>query len=55
MMLVGMTSCEVSRHSDNGRHRGWSHRHDNDEHKRGAVLIINSDDHDRRSDNDHDR
>lgn len=41
LVLVVMTSCEVSRHAENGRHRGWFHRHDNHrrQHK-GAVLII---------------
>lgn len=45
MILCGMTSCEVGRHTDNRRHRGWFHRHDREEHNRGAVLIIDQDNH----------
>jgi len=44
LILGGMTSCEVSRHAENGRHRGWFHR--SDDHRRqhkGAVLIITPD------------
>jgi hypothetical protein len=41
LILVGMTSCEISRHADNGRHRGWFHRHD--DHREGPVLIITPD------------
>lgn len=43
LILCGMASCEVERRSDNGRHKGWFHRSDNNHHKRGAVLIINQD------------
>jgi len=46
MILIGMTSCEVSRHTENGeRHRkGWFHRHDrHDEHHPKAVIIIDND------------
>jgi hypothetical protein len=41
LILGAMTSCEVSRHAENGRHRGWFYRHD--DHRRqhkGAILII---------------
>jgi heme A synthase len=40
LMLGGMTSCEVSRHADNGRHRGWHQRHDRDDHRSGKVIVI---------------
>lgn len=43
LVLCGMTSCEVSRHAENGRHRGWFHRHDDHREKSGAVLIIGQD------------
>lgn len=54
MILGGMTSCEVGRRTDNGRHRGWGQKHDNDEHRRGAVIVIEKDKRDHRSDDDHD-
>lgn len=44
MVLMGMTSCAVRMHEDNGRHRGWFHRNDDRPNKRDAVLIINTDD-----------
>lgn len=50
LILGGMTSCEISRHTDNGNRRGWFHRHDYPRHNRGAVLIINRD-----NQNDRDR
>jgi len=40
LILCGMTSCEVGRHTDNGRHRGWFNKHENNHQKRGNVLII---------------
>lgn len=52
-MLGGMTSCEVGLRTDNGRHRGWNHRHEN----RAKVIVIDKhDNHDRdnRSDDHHD-
>ncbi|MDR3653704.1 MAG: hypothetical protein P4L34_12135 [Paludibacter sp.] len=52
MILVGMTSCEVSRRSDEGRHRGWFHKHDDHRDNKGAVLIIGSGDRDHRDHND---
>ena len=52
LILGGMTSCEVSRHSENGHRRGWSQRHDNDR-RGGAVIVIDKDKRDHRSD-DHD-
>jgi hypothetical protein len=52
LILGGMTSCEISRHSENGHRRGWSQRHDNDDHRKSAVIVIDKD-RDHRSD-DHD-
>jgi hypothetical protein len=43
MILLGMTSCEVGLRIDNGRHRGWFHKNENNHHRRGTVLIINQD------------
>jgi len=40
LILCGMTSCEVGRHTDNGRHRGSFNKHENNHQKRGNVLII---------------
>lgn len=54
MILGGMTSCEVSRHSDEGRHRGWFQKQDNDHHRKGAVLIIKQDSREQRSHDDDD-
>ena len=42
-ILSGMTSCEVTRHTENGEHRGWFHRQNDHRHNRGAVLIITPD------------
>ena len=39
LILGGMTSCETTRYSENGRHRGWFHRHDD----HNAVLIVTPD------------
>lgn len=47
-ILNGMTSCLVTRDSDNGRHSGWFHRHNYHRHNRGAVLIITPDNRDNR-------
>jgi len=52
LMLGGMTSCEISRHSENGHRRGMYQRHDNDR-RGGAVIVIDKDKRDHRSD-DHD-
>jgi hypothetical protein len=49
MTLVGMTSCAVGLRTDNGRHRGWFQNRHHD-----AVIIIDKNDHHRRS-NDNDR
>ena len=49
LIAGGMTSCEVSRQTDNGHHRGWFHRHDEDRHDRGGVIIVEPG----RRDNDH--
>jgi hypothetical protein len=52
LMAVGMTSCEVGRHTDDGRHRGLKHdeeHRDGDHHDRGGVIIVDP----VRRDNDH--
>jgi major membrane immunogen (membrane-anchored lipoprotein) len=36
----GMSSCLVTRHSDNGRHKGWYKNHDNRRHKKVKVYRI---------------
>jgi hypothetical protein len=42
LILGGMTSCEVSRHTENGRHRGWfHHRERHDDHPKGVIIIDN--------------
>ena len=46
MILIGMISCEVSRHTENGEHhrRGMFHRHDrHDEDHPKAVIVIDND------------
>ncbi len=52
LVLIGMTSCEMSRRSESGRHRDRFERHDNDnqrhdDHDNGqrpkAVIIIDKD------------
>ena len=40
LILAGMTSCEVTTHTENVRHRGWFHRRDNDHREKRTVLII---------------
>jgi len=40
LVLIGMVSCEVSRHTENGRHRGWFHKHDDHHDRKDAVIII---------------
>ena len=40
LILVGMTSCEISRHAENRRHRGWFHRQDEHREHKDAILII---------------
>jgi len=42
LILCGMASCEVSRHTE-GHRRGWFHRHDRDEPQRRAVIVIDND------------
>lgn len=42
LILGGMTSCEITRHTEEGRHRSWFHRHDDHRENRGTVLIIRS-------------
>jgi heme A synthase len=44
LLLGGMTSCEVTAHTDNGRHRGWFHKHDNHRHRTNAVIVVGDDD-----------
>jgi hypothetical protein len=46
VILFGMTSCEVGRHTDEGRHR---------RHNRDAVIVIDKDHHsdDHHSDDHH--
>ena len=50
LLLGGMTSCEVTAHTDNGRHRGWFHKHDNHRH-RTNVIVVGGEDRGHRSDN----
>ena len=52
LILCGMTSCEVERHSE-GRHRGWFQKHDDNEHRRGNVIVIEKKNQERHSDDDH--
>jgi hypothetical protein len=40
LILCGMASCEITRHTENGEHRGWFHRHNDNREKRGTVIII---------------
>jgi len=47
LMLGGMTSCEITRHTEEGRHRGLFYRHDDHRDNRGPVLIIRSNNNDR--------
>lgn len=54
LILGGMTSCEITRHTEEGRHRGWFHRHDDDRENRGPVLIIRADNHNNRNHQDDD-
>jgi hypothetical protein len=53
LILGGMTSCEISRHSENGNHRGWFHRHDNRRQNGGAVLILTPENRNDRDRHDH--
>lgn len=48
MILCGMTSCEVGLRTNDGRHRGWFHKNENNHHQKGSVLIINQDHQDHR-------
>jgi hypothetical protein len=50
MILLGMTSCEIERHVDNDRNR--RQKMENDHRRSGAVLIIQDNNRERRSDND---
>jgi len=44
LILAGMTSCEVSRHTENGReHRGWFHQRERHEDHPKAVIVIDND------------
>jgi hypothetical protein len=55
LIFIGMTSCEISRHVENGSHRGWFFNHNNHRQHKGAVLIItpeNRNNRDRHSDHD---
>jgi hypothetical protein len=45
MFLWGMFSCEVTSHVENGRHRGWFHKHETHRENRPAVLIIDTKNH----------
>lgn len=40
VILVGMSSCVVRQYGDNGRHRGWYHRHEVRPHNRGRVVVF---------------
>jgi len=53
LIAGGMTSCEVGMHTDNGRHRGWNHKHDDDRHDRGGVIIVEPGRRDRDRHDDH--
>ena len=55
LILGSMPSCEVERHAESGRHRGWFHRNNDEHHEKGAVIIIEKDHRDHRSDDDRDR
>ena len=43
LLLGGMTSCMVRAHTDNGRHRGWFQKHENNRHRTKAVIVVGSD------------
>lgn len=45
LLLGGMTSCTVTSHTNNGRHRGWFQKHDNHRHRTKAVIIVGDDNH----------
>jgi len=44
--MGGMTSCMVRAHTDNGRHRGWFQKHENNRHRTKAVIVVGSDNRD---------
>ena len=50
MILLGMTSCEIERHAESDRNR--HQKMENDHHKSGAVLIIQDNNREHRSDDD---
>ena len=39
LIIVGMTSCEVTHHVENERH-GWFNRRDNRRQHKDAVIIV---------------
>lgn len=52
LIMLGMSSCAVRMHENQGRHRGWSKHHNHREyyeHDRRDVLIINSDHNNKKS------
>jgi len=54
LILVGMTSCEISRRANNERHSGWFYRHNDHHRNKGAVIIITPENrNDRELKNDH--
>jgi len=46
LLMGGMTSCMVRAHTDNGRHRGWFQKHENNRHRTKAVIVVGSDNRD---------
>ena len=50
LLMGAMTSCEVTAHTNNGRHRGWFQKHENNRHRTKAVIIVGSGDRGHRSD-----
>ena len=53
--MGGTTSCLVRSHTDNGRHRGIFQKHDNNRHRKGAVIIFNDNERGHRPNQNDDR
>ncbi|MEI7504923.1 MAG: hypothetical protein WCJ61_16735 [Paludibacter sp.] len=55
LIMGGTTSCLVRSHTDNGRHRGIFQKHDNNRHRKGAVIIFNDNERGHRPNQNDDR
>lgn len=44
-ILLSLTSCAITMRHDNGKHRGWVRKYDNNHKRKSTVWVVSQDNH----------